>query len=56
MIFVTDGDFDAVGVETDVGVDTNLDWRSMTVLFVLGELKSNDNRDLWGRSSGEMDL
>lgn len=50
VIFVTDGDFDAVGVETDVGVDTNLDWRSMTVLFVFGELKSNDNRDLWEKS------
>lgn len=38
----------AVGVEIvvdDVGVDTNLG-RSMTVLFVFGELKSNDNRDL----------
>lgn len=28
-----------------VGVVTNLG-RSMTVLFVFGELKSNDNRDL----------
>lgn len=39
----------AVGVEIvvdEVGVDTNLGRRSMTVLFVFGELKSNDNRDL----------
>jgi hypothetical protein len=39
---VTDGDFIVVD---DVGVVTNLG-RSMTVLFVFGELKSNDNRDL----------
>jgi hypothetical protein len=44
VIFVTDGDLvDAVGVEIVVGVLG----RSMTVLVVLlGELKSNDNRDL----------
>jgi len=43
VILVTDGDFIVVD---DVGVVTNLG-RSMTVLFVFGELKSNDNRDLW---------
>ncbi len=49
MIFVTDGDLFAIGVEIDdedVGVETNFDWRSMTVLFVFDEFKSNDNRDL----------
>lgn len=49
MIFVT-----AVGVEiVEVGVDTNFDWRSMTVLIVFGELKSNDNRDLWDERISE---
>jgi hypothetical protein len=41
LIFVTDDD-DVIGV-----VVTGLWGRSMTVVFVLGELKSNDNRDLW---------
>ena len=45
VILVTDGDFIVVDVVDDVGVVTNLG-RSMTVLFVFGELKSNDNRDL----------
>lgn len=51
VILVTDGDlFVAVGVEIVVDednlVDVDDDGRSMTVLFVFGELKSNDNRDL----------
>lgn len=47
IIFVTDGDFITVVdvVDDDVGDVTNFG-RSMTVLFVFGELKSNDNRDL----------
>lgn len=45
VILVTDGDLIVVDVVDDVGVVTNLG-RSMTVLFVFGELKSNDNRDL----------
>lgn len=42
---MTDGDLIVVDVVDDVGVVTNFG-RSMTVLFVFGELKSNDNRDL----------
>jgi hypothetical protein len=39
--FVTDGDFVVVGVDEVVGVCGNL-----TVFVIVGELKSNDNRDL----------
>lgn len=47
LILVTDGDLVAVDVGVVDGVDANLIERSMTVLFVFGELKSNDNRDLF---------
>lgn len=52
VILVTDGDFIlavavvVVVVTLPVGVKANFCGRSMTVVFVLGELKSNDNRDL----------
>lgn len=43
--FVTDGDL-VVGVDDVVGVRANLGW-SMAVFVIVGELKSNDKRDLW---------
>lgn len=42
--FVTDGDL-IVGVDDFVGVCTTFEW-SMTVFVIVGELKSNDKRDL----------
>lgn len=46
LSFVTDGDLAVVvGVDDDVGVCANLRW-SMAVLVIVGELKSNDKRDL----------
>lgn len=42
LSFVTDGDF-VVGVHEDVvGV-----WANLAGFVIVGELKSNDNRDLW---------
>lgn len=42
LSFVTDGDF-VVGVHEDVvGV-----WAILAEFVIVGELKSNDNRDLW---------
>lgn len=43
---VTDGDLIVVGVDDVVGVLANLGW-SMAVFVIVGELKSNDKRDLW---------
>lgn len=42
--FVTDGDF-VVGVDEFVGVCADV-WWSMTVFVIVGELRSNDKRDL----------
>lgn len=43
LSLVTEGDFVVVGVHEDVvGVEANL-----AGFVIVGELKSNDNRDLW---------
>lgn len=50
---MTDGDF-VVGVEV-VGVRVNLSEWSMAVFVIVGELKSNDKRDLWGTNESHDD-
>lgn len=49
---VTDGDLIVVGVDDVVGVWANLGW-SMAVFVIVGELKSNDKRDLWDTNEHE---